>query len=419
MSAQLHPQQTATRQESAQDWIARARALKPLLDAAAPRIEASCALPEDVLDALHQARMFRMLLPRWLEGGELDLATFVEVVCEIAAGDASTGWCVVQNSGCSISAAYMAPEAARTVFGGPRDVLAWGFPLGPHCRAVPVPGGWKVNGSWGFGSGNRHSSWLGGHCVQADAGGTPLKLPDGRPMDRTMLFPRSSTAIKDDVWDVIGLRGTGSDTYSVSDLFVPDEQSVVARATGRDQYFAEHRPELVETERREQGTLYRFTATNIYQCGFAAVALGIARATLTSFIELAAKKSPSGANVPLRDDHVVQTRVALAEARLGSARAWLLQNLREAWTETAAEGRLGLERRMQLRLASTYAIRESREIVDDAYTDAGATAIFQSNPFERRFRDIHAAAQQIQSSASHLQTVGQHYLGQKPNLRFV
>lgn len=423
MSAQPHPVQAALPEkelrEVPRDWVARARALRPLLDAAGPRIEAACALPADVLDALHQASMFRMLLPRSLQGGELDLATFVEVVCEIAAGDASTGWCLVQNSGCATAAAYMAPEAAREVFGDAKAVLAWGFPLGPHCRATPVPGGWKVNGSWGFGSGNRHSGWLGGHCAQTDAEGNPLKQPDGRPMERTMLFPRASATIKDDVWDVLGLRGTGSDTYSVTDLFVPSEHAIVARASGRDQYFPEHRPELVETERREQGTLYRFSATNVYQCGFAAVALGIARAVLTSFIELAARKSPSGANVPLREDHCVQTRIAMAEARLGSARAWLLQTLRDMHAGVVEAGRLSLEQRVQLRLAATFAIRESVDIVDAAYADAGATAIFQSNPFERRFRDIHTAAQQIQSSASHFQTAGQYYLGMAPSLRFI
>ena len=193
------------------DWIARARALAPVLDAAAPRIEAACALPTDVLDALHAEKMFRMLLPSAFGGAELDLVTFFQVICAIAGGDASAAWCMSQSSGCSMSAAYMAPEAARAVFGDPRAVVAWGYSTGPQCRAEPAPGGWNVNGSWGFGSGNRHSSWLGGHCYLAD--GT----------ERTMLFPRSAAQVQDDGWHVIGLRGTGSDTYSVTDLFVPAE----------------------------------------------------------------------------------------------------------------------------------------------------------------------------------------------------
>jgi len=392
-----------------QDWIARARALTPLLAAAAPRIEEERALPADVLDALHAAKMFRMLLPRSLGGAELDLETFFQVICVVAEGDASTAWCMVQNSGCSLAAAYMAPEAARKVFGDPRAVLAWGFATGASCRAVPAPGGWKLSGTWGFGSGNRHSSWLGGHCQLAGEG--------GETAERTMLFPRSAAAIKDDSWNVIGLRGTGSDTYSVSELFIPAEYAVVARAIGRDHLQAGR--VVPDSERREQGTLYRFTATNVYQCGFAAVGLGIARAMLASFIELAKQKTPAGGQLPLRDDHRIQTRIALSEAKLASAGAWLQQILRAMREECAASGKIDFEQRIRLRLAATYAIHAALEVVEASYADAGATAIFQSNPFERRLRDMHAVSQQIQSSASHYESVGQHYLGMKPNLRFI
>jgi len=381
--------------------------LAPVLDAAAPRIEAACALPADVLDALHGAEMFRMLVPRSFGGAELDLATFFQVICAIAEGDASTAWCMAQSSGCSLAAAYMAPGAAREVFADRRSAVAWGYSTGPQCRAVPVEGGWRVNGTWSFGSGNRHSTWLGGHC----------QLPDAT--ERTMLFPRSSADIKEDSWHVIGLRGTGSDSYSVTDLFVPAGYSLVPRATGRDQHqAADARPEA-ETERREQGTLYRFAPMNVYQCGFAAVAIGIARATLAAFIALARSKTTSGTNLTLRNDSWTQSRIALSEARLGASEAWLLQILRAMWQECGASGRPSFEQRIKLRLASTYAIREARAVVDDSYADAGATAIFESNPFARRLRDMHAVAQQVQSSAAHFQSVGQHLLGLKPPLRFI
>jgi len=390
-----------------QDWIARARALTPVLDAAAPRIEAACALPADILDALHEAKMFRMLLPRSFGGAELELASFFQVIRALAEGDASTAWCMAQSSGCSMSAAYMAPEAAREVFADPRAVVAWGYSTGSQCRAVPVEGGWRVSGTWGFGSGNRHSTWLGAHC----------QLPD--TTERTMLLPRSSVDIKEDSWNVIGLRGTGSDTYSVTELFVPQKHSLVPRATGRDQHQAEDARSGPEPERREQGTLYRFSPMNVYQCGFAAVAIGLARATLAAFIALARSKTTSGTNLTLRNDSWTQTRVAQSEARLGACEAWILQILRAMWEECAATGSTGFEYRVKLRLASTYAMHEARTVVEDCYADAGATAIFEANPFERRLRDMHAVSQQVQASAVHLQSVGQHLLGLKPPLRFI
>jgi alkylation response protein AidB-like acyl-CoA dehydrogenase len=401
-----------------QDWIARARALTPVLERAAPRIEAAQALPADVLDALHGAKLFRMLLPRAFDGAELDLATFFEVVCAVAEGDASTAWCVSQSSGCAMAAAYLDPAAAREIFGDARAVLAWGFPAGA-CRAAPVEGGWTVNGTWGFGSGNRHATWLGGHCQVLDAAGKVVLGGDGQPVERTMLFTRAKVAIKPDSWSVVGLRGTGSDTYSVADLFVPSAHSLVVRASGRDlPPSADAAPEP-EPERRVQSTLYRFSPTSVYQCGFAAVALGIARATLGAFVALARQKTPSGSGLMLRDNPVIQSRVAQSEARLAAARAWLLQILRDMWSECDATGKVDFEHRVRLRLASTYAIQEAREVVETAYIDAGATAIFEANPFERRLRDMHAASQQIQSSPAHFQSAGQHYLGLKPNSRFI
>ena len=399
-------------------WVARARALRPVLEAASHRIDTECALPAEVLDALFEARMFRMFLPHTFGGAELEPATFFQVVCEIAAGDASAAWCVSQSSGCSMSAAYMEPAAAHRVFGDSRSAVAWGYSLGPQCRATPVTGGWKASGTWGFGSGNRHASWLGLHCHRTDEAGEILKHADGRPLERTMLVPRSAVAIKADSWSVVGLRGTGSDTYSVTDLFVPAEYSLVARATARDHHLPEGAPPELEPERREQGPLYRFSPMNVYQAGFSAVGLGVARATLDAFIALAAKKTPSGTGNPLRDDGWIQARIAQSEARLQSARAWIVAILRDMWRECRA-GQLGFETRVQLRLASTYAISEARDVVHAAYADAGATAIFESQPFERRLRDMNAVSQQIQANFTHLQSVGQYYLGLEPGTRFI
>ena len=407
------------RTEIEKDWIARARGLRPRIDASARAIDATCTLPEDLLDALHAARMFRMFLPHTFGGAELEPATFFQVICEIAAGDASTGWTVAQSSGCSMSAAYMAPEAAQKVFGDARAVVAWGYSMGPQCRAIPVEGGWKVSGTWGFGSGNRHATWLGAHCHQADAGGTLLKHPDGRPRERTMLIPRSQVKIHEGTWDVGGLRGTGSDTYSVADLFVPAEFSAIARATASDQHLPADVVPQREPERREKGLLYRFSPMNVYQSGFSAVALGVARATLDAFIALAAKKTPSGSGKSLRDDNWIQARIAQSEARLGASRAWILEILRTMWDECCATGYPGFESRVKLRLASTHAIHEAREVVHACYADAGATAIFAGNPFEQRLRDINAVSQQIQGNFAHYQTVGQHYLGMQPGLRFI
>jgi len=198
-----------------------------------------------------------------------------------------------------------------------------------------------------------------------------------------------------DIWHVIGLRGTGSDKYSVNDLFVP-EQYVVARDEGT---------------RREPGLLYRFSSLQLDAAGFAGVAMGIARSALDAFIELARDKVPFRGQRTLRENNVIQSQVAQAEARLRSARAFLYQSLEEITEEVARTDGLTLDQRMTIRLASTFAIHQSMNIIDTAYHAAGSTAIFEENPFERRFRDIHTVSQQLQGRQEHFETVGQHLLG--------
>jgi alkylation response protein AidB-like acyl-CoA dehydrogenase len=407
----------ATPAEVARDWIARARALKPLLEAAAPRIEEERTIPPDVLAALHDARMFRMMTPRSVGGAELDPATFAQVVAAIAEGDASTAWCIAQTSGSAMAAAYLEPGVAKELFGEANSVLTWGFSSGqPPCRAVPVEGGWIVNGAWTFASGNRLCQWLGGHAQLCDESGAPVRLPDGRIAERTMLFPRAAAAVREDLWDVMGLAGTGSDSYSVTDLFVPTRYSVVPRAIPRDQHLPENVRAEPDPERREQGILYRFSSQAVFQAGLSSVAIGPARATLDAFIALAKVKSPSSATQSLRDDTWVQARIAQADARISAASAWLVRLLQDAWEECATAGEVSFPLRVKLRTACTHQITEARDALDMIFLEAGATAIFRNQVFERRFRDMHTVAQQVQGNIARMQTVGQYYLGMKPQL---
>lgn len=375
------------------DPLAVARALGPLLGAAAGEIERRRELPEPVVAALVESGLFRLLLPEALGGAELPPAQFVAVIEEIARHDASAAWCLGQANGCAMTAAFLDPEAAREIFGPPRGIVAWGPPGPAECRAVP--GGYRLTGSWSFASGSHHASWLGAHVPAAAADGTPLHRPDGGTVLRTLLFPKASARMSD-IWHVVGLRGTGSDRYSVTDLFVPERHAVL-----RDPAVAP----------RQGGALYRFSASNLYSCGFAGVALGIARSVLAAFVELARDKIPRGARRTMRDNNVVQSEVAQAEARLSSARAHLLGALADIWSDVCRGAAMSLDRNVTIRLASTWAIHQSRDVVESLYHAAGATAIFAVNPFERRFRDIHAVAQQYQGRQAHFETVGQVLLG--------
>ncbi len=383
------------------DPIARAEAVVPRIAAAADEIEAAGEIPGHLLDALHAAGLYRALLPRVFNGDELPPASYVRMIETIAGADASTAWCIGQNSGCSMVSAYMRPEIALEIWGEPRAALAWG--AGPQGIARVVDGGYIVTGDWSFASGGRHATWIGGHSRVQERDGTWRRDAAGEVVERSMLF-RKAEARWVANWNVMGLRGTGSDSYSVHELFVPEAYSVARDAAA---------------ERRQPGTLYRFSTTNLYASAFGAVAMGIARGALDAFKVLAREKAPQGIGRTLRDNPVIQAQVALAEAKLGAARAFLLTTLEDIWDDVAESGALTLDQRVRIRLAATFATHQAKEVVDIAYHEAGATAIFAANPFERRFRDIHSVTQQVQARSAHFESVGAHMLGLAPNLRHI
>ncbi len=380
--------------EGAGDPVQRARTLRPQIEAAAPAIERERALPRELLAALHDARLFRLLLPRSCGGEEVAPAVFVAAVEELAKADASVAWCMAQGSGCSMAAAYLDPAIAQEIFSGHEAVLAWG-PGAGNAKAIAVEGGYRVSGTWPYASGSRHAQWLGGHAHLVDADGRPLLDPDGKPAERTLLFPRTKAAIRD-VWHVVGLKGTGSDTYTVTALFVPARHAFTRESAG---------------DRREAGPLYRLTTFQLYGCGFAAVALGIARATLDAFMAMAAAKVAMLGTKPIRESAVVQAKVASAEARWQSARAFLMRTLDDCWDSVSRGESLSLQQRAALRLAGVFATEQCREVVEIAYHLAGGSAIFENQAFERRLRDMHAVTQQVQGQLVNFEHVGQVLLG--------
>jgi alkylation response protein AidB-like acyl-CoA dehydrogenase len=379
------------------DYVTRARSLGPSLAAAADEIERNRELPASIVSALIDNGLFRLLQPRFLGGGELDPMTYIQVVEQIASHDASTAWCVEQANGCSMVAAFLDPEVAQEIFGPPDGIVAWG-PVGP-AELSNAPGGFRLSGAWNFASGSHHASWLGAHVVMRDPDGAPLRRADGGEILRTLLFPKSRATMTD-IWHVVGLRGTGSDRYSVTDLFIPESYTVL-----RDPKIAPCQP----------GRLYCFSSSSLYASGVAGVALGIARGMIADFTELATQKVPRGAHHRLCENQVIQSQLAQAEARLRSARAFLLSVFAETWEAVGETGELSLEQNTMIRLASTWAIHQAREVVNTLYHGAGATAIFDDHPFERRFRDMHTALQQAQGRQAHYETIGRVLFGLAPD----
>jgi hypothetical protein len=240
-------------------------------------------------------------------------------------------------------------------------------------------------------------------CPTFEADGTPCVRPDGKGWDRTLLFPRDQAKI-DDVWGVLGLRGTGSDTYTVTDLFVDDSHALTRE---------------YEAERVEVGTLYAFQSMQLYAGGFASVALGVARAMLDAFIELAKTKSQAWSSDRMRDNHAIQRVIGEADSAWKAARAGLHLALREAWEEVSVTRSLSVAHKIAIRGAATFAIHTARDLCHHVYHEAGSTAIFDNQPFEKRLRDVNSVSQQTQGRRTHFETVGLYLLGGQPDMRWL
>ncbi|MGB6538984.1 MAG: acyl-CoA dehydrogenase family protein [Xanthobacteraceae bacterium] len=384
------------------DYVDRARALAPAVEAAADRIEAERRIVPDVVAALQDAGIFHMLLPPSLDGGGADIVAFNAVIETVAASDASTAWCLGQQIASTQAAGYLDAKIAREIFARPHGAVAWGPPSG--AKAVVSDGGYVVNGRWRFASGSGHCPWIGGHSAVIERDGKPRLDGKGRPVLRTMLF-RKEQATWHDIWHVIGLRGTGSNAYEVHDLFVPE-----AYTTWRDS----------KPDRRDNSPIFNIPLLTLYGIGFSGVGLGLARACLDAFMALASTKASRGSMGPpqvLRENTVIQSDTAKAMGRLQSARAFLTDTLHEIWDASVHKGGFVLEQRARLRLAITGALDASRRVVDFAYQAAGTNAIFAGSPFERRFRDMHTVTAQGQAHMSNFESAGQALFGIEPSQR--
>ena len=361
--------------------------------------EALGRLTPEVVDKLHEQRLFRMLLPRAYGGDEVDLVTWFRAMEALGKLDGSTAWCVGQINGCSATASALEPEVARKIWGERNSALSWGPPI--RSRAEETDGGHRLTGEWMFSSGSRHATWIGLMAPVFDRSGAAVQLPEGTTT-RIFLVPAGSVEWVEN-WDVVGLRATNSGGFKVNNLFVP-------------QGFSLDREHLREV--RLAGPLYKFPLNGYFSIGFSAVALGIARSMLDAAIALALEKKPRMAKTSLLENHHVQFQIGEAEARLRSARNYVETTARQVYDAVASSGKLTIAQRIDTRMATTFAIHEAKSVADVAWEVAGANAIFASGPFERRLRDIRTLLQQAQGRKSHLQDAGAFILGLEANLAF-
>lgn len=379
----------------AETLVAEARALAPAISAASEQIEAAGALPDSILDALHTAGAFRMAIPAAYGGLDADPLTCARVVEEYAAADASVGWCVMIAAQITLLAGLLPADGARELFRDPRAV-ACGVAR-QTGKAIPVDGGYRVTGRWPFASGSLHATWFSAECMVMH-GDEPERNEAGETIGRVLFLPREQVSIVN-TWITGGLRGTGSNDFVVEDQFVPEHRSV------RPFYD----PPVLSTP--------RYDAMGLDMLGHGTHALGVARGALQAARELAPKKVAYGGKF-LAESARFQEDFAEAQGLIESARAYLYSTGDDLWARLVAGEKSTAEDRARVRLAAGIAMKNSLRAMDLLYAGVGTPAFFSASPFERRFRDLHAAAAHVMIGRLVMEAAGRVGLGMEAQFPF-
>ena len=316
----------------------------------------------------------------------------IETLC---AAEGAVGWCAMISSATTLFASRVAPEVAATLFGQPPDVRMAGS-IRPEGETRAVAGGYRVRGRWNFASGIHHANWLFCSCKVMDANG-PQLTPAGLPVTRVLLVPKAAATVID-TWSVVGMRGTGSHDFVVDDVFVPKARTFTLLdpvSEANPLYHA--RLLLVSSGAMTSGT-----------------ALGLARGAIDTFCHLAADTASTMSTTALRDRALVQMRIAEAEAMVSGARAYIMSAVRAALEAIASHAADPSREIAQARLALTHGMHEAVRATTLVFHAAGTNAVYEKNPLERYFRDVHVAVQHAMGRPENIEDAGKALLGLRP-----
>src|SRR5581483_5059939 len=373
-----------------QDLLQAVDRLRPVLEHHRGQAESERRLADAVVSAMKEEGLFRALTPAEYGGSEVAWPSFLRAVEKLAGIDASAAWIMANVASGGVQAAFMPDAGAREVFGGGHLTAGSVIPAG---RAVPVSGGYRVTGRWPLTSGCYHAAWLGGNCLVFE-GQAPRMNAHGAPDFTVAFFPSSDVKIID-TWHSTGMRGTGSADIAVEDVFVPEHRTFPLFTAGS----------------RFDRPLFRLGIDVSFFSSLTCVGLGIARAAVDSFVELAGKKTPTLSQTGLAARPTVHAEVARAEATLQSARSYLFDVADEMWATLSAGSRVPEELEARRRLSCVNAAEACERVVDAMYRLGGVTSIYSGHALDRCLRDVHTVNQHLAVSPVWWEKTGQYYFG--------
>ncbi|MDP9101718.1 MAG: flavin-dependent monooxygenase [Actinomycetota bacterium] len=332
-------------------------------------------LPEESVAELAQAGVFSMLQPARFGGLETDPVEFYDVIRAIASADGSTGWCSSVIGVHPWQIALFPDEAQQEVWGSdPLTLVSSSY--APTGKLTAVEGGYRGTGRWAFSSGCDHCSWV--------LLGALVMGPEGKPTDfLTILVPRSDYTIHD-VWDVVGLRGTGSNDIEIDDIFIPAHRTLsfndvsALRCPGQELNTA---------------PLYRLPFGTVFSDTITTPIIGMAQGAYEAHVETMRERvriSYGGQKVA--QDPFAHVRVARAASDIDAAWLQLARNLDEEMRFAAAGEDLPMELRLRARRDQVRGTERAIESIDLLFKNSGGRSLKSGNPIERAWRDAHAGS---------------------------
>ena len=391
----------------AQPLVQKAAALRSVLRQYHEEFEREQRLPSALVEQMHAAGFYRMVIPRALGGLQVDPLTYLRVVELLAEGAGSVGWNIANNSIGQLVTLGLSDDGVHEIYPSGHATVIAGTAVQGGGQAVPVEGGYRVNGHWTFGSGCQEAGWMLG-SFQIVENGEPRRRPDGGSLYWRGVFPRAEATVVPGSWDVAGLRGTGSFDWTVKDVFLPERRSCPHVGVPVDNQWS-----------RWQGITYALPSVAWVGPHHSSVITGIARAGIDALIALAMEKTPRGRTFRLCDSPQVQDDVGRADAILNAGRIYRSAMIAELWNTIAGGGETTLEQRARCRLASTYAADSAREAMDLVYRHGGSTSFKRDSRLAECWRDLHVVGQTVTIAPEWYPIGGQVYLGMDsgPRLR--
>ncbi len=369
---------------SVSDIYANARGLSGYFREKATEIDEARRLPADVVARVREAGLFRLTMPKIWGGPEFTTIEQVEVIEELSRANSAVGWCVMIGCDSGIYSGFLDDDAGRKLY--PRldmSTAGWVWPAG---RADRVDGGYRVSGQWMFGSGITHADVVSAGCIVHE-NGAPARDAAGIPNWRIMLAPASAFEIQD-TWHTTGLRGTGSNDYRVSDLFIPEQNSF----------------SFLEPAKRK-GPLWR--RNNAILPKGAGVPLGVARSTIDLFTEVIQGKIEVPSGRLYKNLARVQSAIADAEMLLGAARSYTFASIERYWKRLEKNEQPTAQERADVWLSNINVCQSSRQIIRMLFDAVGGSAIYsRKSALDLALRDAETWCQHIIGQRRTLEMVG-------------